>query len=402
MTTNAGPQEPPVRTSSERATFLELFLDLVYVFALTRLSSRLVGDFTTQRRTIVTESGQTLLLLLALWLVWVLAARMTSAYDPRRPSIQLTVFMIMFGSMIIAVTLPHAFGARGLAFAVTYVTVQMLRPFLLWLVIRHRERLIHARALFWALLSAGPWIVGGAVVAQSPARGGLWTLAILLDYTGLTLGYPTPRLGRTRARDYSITATHLAERFQQFVIITLGEAILVMGMTYARKFDPDGVAPVALSFLTTVLIWRIYFYRAGTLLGAAIQAAARPARLGQSGIYTHLVMVAGIFVSGGGFALVIDRPYGHLDPAWLAAIFGGPALFLAGRSRFEYEVFARVSWSRVIALIALGALVPAMLPLPPVAAAGTATAVLAGVATRDALRSWRHPPEEPSPPPLRG
>lgn len=70
MTTSGGVGLLRAREGPERATFLELFLDLVYVFALTRFSQRLIEDFTTDRRIVLTELGQTTLLLLALWLVW--------------------------------------------------------------------------------------------------------------------------------------------------------------------------------------------------------------------------------------------------------------------------------------------------------------------------------------------
>jgi low temperature requirement protein LtrA len=153
-----------------------------------------------------------------------------------------------------------------------------------------------------------------------------------------------------------------------------------------------------MSFATTVMLWRIYFYRAGTVLADAIAATPEPSRLGQSVGYTHLVMVVGIVVTGVGYELVIDHPLGHLNPAWLAAILGGPALFLAARSRFEYDVFGRVSRSRVIALLALAALGPAMIPFPPLIATTAATAVLTGVAVSDAIRARKGPPEAASPP----
>jgi low temperature requirement protein LtrA len=389
----------PSREGQARPTFLELFLDLVYVFAFTRLSSRLVGDFTTQRHVVVTETGETALLLLVLWLIWIYAARMTSVFDPRSPIIQINVFMIMFGSMIIAVALPHAFGARGLTFAVTYVVIQVLRPLLLYIAIRGPQRIIPVRGVCWALASAAPWITGAALVPQSPARGVLWTLALVLDYLGFGLGWPVPGLGYARSGDWMLRAEHLAERYQQIIIISLGESILVMGTSFARTFDSSRVAAIALSFATTVLLFRIYFYRAGTVLGAAINPGRSPGQLGRSGVYTHLVMVAGIFVTGGGYELVINRPYGHLDPGWLGVIFGGPALFLIGRALFEYEVFRRVSRPRPLGVVALAALVPAVLPLPPVAATGAAAAVLATVAVRDVVRGWKHPDETAMPPP---
>ena len=117
MTTGGAAELLRRREGPERTTFLELFLDLVFVLALTRISQRLVEDYTTERR--LAEVGQTALLLLALWLVWVHAAWVTSRFDPRQPAIQLVIVGVMFGSMTLAVALPQAFGPRGLVFGVT-------------------------------------------------------------------------------------------------------------------------------------------------------------------------------------------------------------------------------------------------------------------------------------------
>ncbi|MCM0675251.1 low temperature requirement protein A [Micromonospora phytophila] len=375
----------------------ELLLDLVFVFALTRFSERLVEDFTTDRRVVLPEVGQTALLLLALWLVWVQAAFVTSRYDTRQPVIQLLIVWTMFGSLIMAVALPHAFGARGVVFAVTYVAIQVGRP-VIFLLTRHGPgRRRAARYLCWGAVSAVPWIAGAALFPQSPARGVLWTLAIALDCTGFVLGWPVPGLGRTGAEDWKAVGEHLAQRYQQFIIITIGETILLTGMTFANEFTPDRVLPTVVSFATAVLMWRIYFHHAGTVFPAAVEAASRPGRLSKSGFYTHLVMVTGILATGVGYALVIHEPRGHENPLWLAVIFGGPALFLVGRSRLEYEVFSRVSASRVVGLLALAALTPVMLHRAPTIATSAVAVVLAGVAVWDGLREWRRPDEAPSP-----
>ncbi|WP_406077144.1 low temperature requirement protein A [Micromonospora sp. NBC_00858] len=376
----------------------ELLLDLVYVFALTGISERLILDFTTQRRVVLPELGQTALLLLALWYTWVRAAVLTSAYDPRKRAIRLALVLVMFGSMIMAVTLPFAFGDRGVVFAVTYVAIQLGKPLVLLLGRYDLERHSCARILCWAAVSAVPWIAGAVLFAQSPARGVLWTLALALDYTGLVLGWPVPRLGRTRIEDWRLAGEHIAERYQQFIVIALGETILLTGLTFADEFTPDRVVPSVVAFATTMLMWRIYFHRAGAVLPAAIEAIPRPARLGRSAFHTHLVIVTGILATGVGHALVIHHPVGNEDPLWLAVILGGPALFLAGRSGLEYEVFARVSPSRPIGLLALAALAPVMVLLPPLIATSTAATVLAGVAAWDTIREREHPGEEPSPP----
>ncbi|MET8832660.1 low temperature requirement protein A [Micromonospora sp. NPDC004540] len=377
----------------------ELLLDLVYVFVLTRFSQRLIEDFTTDRQVVLPEVGQTVLLLLALWMVWVHAAWVTSRVDPLQPVTQLLIVWTMFGSMIIAVTLPHAFGARGLLFAVTYVAIQAGKPIILLIARRDVERHSPARHLCWAAMSAVPWIAGAVLFPQSPARGALWTVAIALDYAGLVLGWPVPRLGRTGAEDWRLAGQHLAERYQQLIVITIGETILLTGAAFADAFTPDRVAPTVLSFATAVLMWRIYFHRAGAVFSAAIEVAPRPDKLGKSGYYTQLVIVTGILAAGVGYALVIREPRGHQDPLWLAVILGGPALFLAGRSRLEYEVFARLSPSRVVGLVALAAVTPALLHRAPMLAAAAATAVLGGVAVWDAMGERRHPEEAPSPPP---
>ncbi|WP_200210721.1 low temperature requirement protein A [Micromonospora coerulea] len=376
----------------------ELLLDLVYVLVLTRFSERLVEDFTTDRRVVLPEVGQTALLLLALWLVWVHAALVTSKYQTEDPVIQLLIVITMFGSLIVAVTLPHAFGQRAVVFAVAYVAVQVGKPAILLLARRDRERHRPLRHFCWGAVSAVPWIVGAALFPQSPERGVLWTLAITLDCAGFILGWPIPGLGRTRAEDWRLAGAHLAERYQQFIIITIGETILLTGMTFADEFTPDRVLPTVMSFATAVMMWRIYFHRAGTVFPAAVEAAPRPGSLGKSGFYTHLVMVTGILATGVGYALVINEPRGHQDPLWLAVIFGGPALFLAGRSRLEYEVFARVSPSRVLGLLALAALTPVMVRRAPVIVTSAAAVVLIGVAAWDGIREWRYPDQAPSPP----
>jgi low temperature requirement protein LtrA len=374
------------------ATFLDLFLDLVFVFALFRLSQGLLEHLNWS------GAFQTVLLLLAVWRVWNGTSEVSDRFDPRRPAIQLLIIGCMFGSMVLAAAVPEAFGAHGLLFAGAYVAVQVGRALVLVIITRGDERQRpEMRLLFWYGVSAVPWIAGAVV--QGWPRWVLWALALAVDWTVPRLGWPTPRMGRASAAEFAISGEFLAERQRQFFIIALGELILVTGLTFTSDgFEANRSAAAVVAFATTALLWRIYIYRAGEVLGAAVAAAPDPLRVAISAIYAHLVMVAGIVAISVGDELVIDHPFGHTPPAWVVVILGGPALFLAGRAILEYEVFGRVSRDRVAGILVLAAISPATIFLPPLLVAAAAAIVLAGIAVTDAARARGRPPEPPSPP----
>jgi low temperature requirement protein LtrA len=376
----------------QRATFLDLFLDLVFVFALFRLSQGLLDH--------LSWSGgfQTLVLLLAVWWAWAHTAAVSDRFDPARPAIQLLVIGSMFGSFVLAAAAPGAFGARGLLFASAYVAVQVGRGLFLAVVTRGDQRQrVEVRWLFWFGASAVLWIAGALV--HGWARGVLWALAVAVDSTVGGLGWPTPRLGRTRAAEYAVSAEFLAERYRQFFIIALGELILVSGLAFSSSgFEAYPRAAVVVAFATTVLLWRIYIYRAGEVLGSAVTTATDPLRVAVSASYAHLVMVAGIVAISVGDELIIRHPLEHTRAASIAVILGGPALFLAGRAILEYTVFGRVSTDRVIGLLVLAAISPAMILAPPLLVALAAAVVLVGIAIADAAHARHHPAEPPSPP----
>ncbi|MBM0235468.1 low temperature requirement protein A, partial [Micromonospora sp. STR1_7] len=369
----------PVPAAAEpgRATFLELFFDLAYVFALTRISARALEDLSSgpARESIwaaVTGGGKTLLLLLALWSVWQGTTWTTSRYDPYRIPLQSVVLTALVSGMVMGVAIPRAFGQTGLMFAVAYVVTQVSRPVVLSMAFGARPyRWLKVRMALVSAVTGVLWI-GGALLATN-AQVLFWTAALVIEYALARFGWPVPGLGRSTVSKWEVAGEHLAERYQQFFLVALGETLLVAGLTYSKGPYESGHAwAFALALATSIMLWRIYVQRAGQLLGEAVMKARHPATTGRSAADTHLVMVVGLAATAIGYELIIEHPLDRIPGTWLAMVLGGPALFLAGRARFEYEVFGRVSPSRWIAILVLAAAAVPLLHLPGLAATAVA------------------------------
>ncbi|MEU6205778.1 low temperature requirement protein A [Micromonospora musae] len=384
----------PVRDPEgpRRVTLLELFFDLVYVVALALISKGLVDGLDWYR------AAQSLIMLAAVWWTWSITTLVTDLYDPERPEIKLLIVQVMFGVLLMTTAIPEAFGDSGVVFAGTYVAIHLGRGLFLIPTVRHapetRRRAL--RIFTWFAVSAVPWIIGGYV--EGHGRAVCWAIALAIDYGGFRLAYPVPGLGVVPMAQRSVTSEHLAERYQQFFIIALGDAVLTIGLMFnpAHAGWKDS-GSFAIAFATTLLLWRIYVHKSGELLPVAIERSRSPSKFLYTAPYTHLVMIAGVVTTAAGFDLVLHPQDGSVPPAWVAVILGGPALFLAGRAAFEYEVFSRVSNSRPGGLLALLAIAPIVIFLPPVFTSLGAMLVLAGVAVTDVRRSWGRPPEAPAP-----
>jgi low temperature requirement protein LtrA len=381
MATERPEARPREGADLKRSTLAELFFDLVFVFALTQLSQALMRHLTWG------ESFRVLLLALAVWWAWSVTAWVTDLYDSQRPEIKLLIIGTMFGVLVMASAVPDAFDQRGMVFAAAYVTLQTGRALVLLLALgRHPLRRRPARVLFWFGVSAVPWITGAFVHGTS--RVLLWALAVAVDYAAAMLGWPTPVLGRSPTSEWTLAAEHLSERYRQILMIALGDTILTMGSAYSAGRPQVGrTAALATAFITTVLLWQIYAYRAGARISTSFTSGANRARPARELDWNHLAMVAGIVVTAVGNELVILHPFGHTRWSWIAVILGGPALFLTGRAHFGFVVFGYASRPRLIGLLVLAAMTPAMILLPPIVVALATDLVLIGVVAPD-LRAF--------------
>ncbi|MCX5064796.1 low temperature requirement protein A [Micromonospora lupini] len=388
--------------SSGRATFLELFFDLAFVVALTRVSQRFAGLGDDTGWTLVTGFGRTLLLFLALWLIWSHTAWITSRYEPEHPIIQAVVVGTMFAGLIMAVTLPRAMEERALPFTVAYLMVMVLRPLVVAAALRgHPRRLVPLRLVVWALASAPLWLAGA--LGPDDLRLPLWVVALAVDYLAWALGWPLPWLGVSKVGRWRIAGAHLADRYQQMFLIALGESILVIGVVFSgADYSAERAAAFAVAFATSALLWRIYFYHAGLLLSEAFGRVGMPGRLGTASERTHLVIVLSVLVTAVGYELVIDHPFGQPRPSWLLFVVGGPMLFLVARIRLEYEILGQVSRAQIIGLAALVLCTPVLARSAPMAGLTAVAGVLAVVALLGALRRRGQPSEVSASPIGRG
>jgi low temperature requirement protein LtrA len=376
---------------STRATFLELFFDVVFVFALRALTQLLLDKLTWS------GAYQTLVLLLAIVFVWATTARVTERLEPQRPPVQLLVLATMVGALVGSAALPEAFGKTGLIFAATYLAIQIGRNLFLMFLLRGQEdRHVPQRSVIWYAATGVPWVIGA--LASGTVRTALWTLAVVLIYLGRWFNYPLPGLRRLAGGQVPAVGEYLAERYRALFIIGLGEVVLGLGSTLtSHGFATTQTVAFVVAFAVIALIWRIYIFRAGADIGPAIQASARPEAIANLASYAHIIMIGGLVVTSVGDALVIEHPLGHPRTAETVTILGGPTLFLAGRYLLAYLVFTRPDRGRIIGLIAVVCLVPPMLFVPPLVVTIAAGAVLAGVVIADNVRIGNRTISPPGP-----
>jgi len=179
--------------------------------------------------------------------------------------------------------------------------------------------------------------------------------------------------------------THLAERCQLFLIVALGESILMIGATFGQlEHSAAVVAALVVSFLGTVALWWIYFDRGAEAASEIIARMSDPGRLGRSGYtYFHLPMVAGIIVTSVGDELTLTHPTGHAETAAIATIVGGPALFLAGHLLFKGVTFGHYALSRPVALVVVAGLAAVGSHLAPLVLSAATALTVAGVVAWD-------------------
>ncbi len=344
---------PIVPNQHARVTYAELLFDLVFVFAVTQVSHTLLGRFTGL------GILQTTLLFLSIWWVWVYTAWITNWLNPELTPVRVLLFFLMLGGLVLSTSIPKAFESRGLWFAAAYAAMQVGRT-LFWLASIPPGRLLGRmnaiRILIWLLVSAMFWIAGG--FAEGHTRLILWAVALAIEYISPAVRFWIPKYGASSVADWVVEGGHMAERCAGFIIIALGESIVVTGATFADlPWTFETVSAFVSAFLGALAMWWIYFHKGAEAGSEQISRSSEPGRLARLAYtYLHMPIVAGIILSAVANELVLTHPADHSDLKTVGSAIGGPLLFLIGTILFKHTFRRFLQLSHGAGIVALCAL----------------------------------------------
>jgi low temperature requirement protein LtrA len=379
----------------QRATTLELFYDLVFVFAVTQVSHLLLAHLDWE------GVGQSVLVLLVVWWSWNYTTWVTNELDPRSIVVRLLLIALMLASLLMAIAIPEAFGDKALLFAGSYVAIQVGRHSFLTFAAADPgtiERQRAGRILIWFVAAGVLWIAGA--LADGSTRTVLWLAALALDYGAPLVTFWLPGRPRLLPEAWEVGSAHFAERFQLFIIIALGETVVITGATTSElDLTTARVVAFGLAFLATAALWWLYFSLVATIAERRLALAENRTVIARDAYtYLHVVIVAGILLSAVGDELVIAHPTDELPDAELAAVVCGPALYLLAHVALRLRMTGTIGGRRLagaIACLAIGAIGAAA---PALVVAALLLAVLVAVIVGDQVAAARRRGRgEPSP-----
>ncbi|WP_226017510.1 low temperature requirement protein A [Novosphingobium sp. FKTRR1] len=374
-----------------QVSYIELFFDLVYVFAITQVSHTLHQGLDAL------GLARTALLFFAVWWAWIYTVWAANWADPARTPVRIMLLAGMLASLLIAVALPEAFGHgaqdRGALFVGAYVTLQIGRTlFMAWAMGRENPAGMRnmLRITAWFALSAPFWLMG-ALADPAGARLGWWLAAVAIEYAGPLAWFRTPGLGRSVAQDWDISGAHMAERGALFVLIALGEGIVATGASFAAlPASPATTTAFVINFAGSALMWWIYFAIGAERGAEHIAGHAEAGKVARSAYtYLHMPIAGGIVVTAVADALLLAEPNVPATTALIATQCGGTVLFLVGTGLFKRFASPHRNFplSHLIGVGGLALLALAARPLHLSAGALAASVVVALLIV--ALWEWR-------------
>jgi low temperature requirement protein LtrA len=358
-----------------RVTPLELFFDLVFVFAITQVTSTLADD--------PTWGGvvRGLLVLAALWWAWGVYAWLTSAADVDEGGVRLTMLASMAAMFGAALAVPGAFGDDAVLFGVAYFLVRVLHLVLSAIVSRDDPDRREALLRFTPTAIVGPSLLVVAGFLAGNARIAVWVVALTLDYLGPVLG----GIGR----GWRVAPEHFAERHALIILIALGESLIAIGAGAGFDLDTGVLVAAGLGIVVVAALWWLYFDVAAIIARSRLAEASGAAlhRLAlHSYSYLHLPIVAGVVLFALGLKTTLGDVGAELATVPAVGLCGGAALYLLGEIAFLFRATGRIFRRRSIGVLVLLALIPIALVIPALAALALVSGVCSSIVAYEALR----------------
>jgi len=324
----------------QRTSYLELFFDLVFVFAITQVTT-LIDEHPTAG-----GFARAALVLGVVWWAWSGYAWLTNAIDIESFGVRVAMLAATLGSFFVALAVPHAFDTQGAWFAVPYLGVRVLHIVLyIWGLRRDPAHQAAVRRLARWFLLAPVVLFAGGLVSGTNLRTGLWALALAIDVAG-ALG-----VGRRTASGFRVSPAHFAERYALFVIIALGESIVAIGISAGHEHrDATFAAAVAVAFAGAASLWWAYFDFVALAAERSLRFIApelRGPRARDVFTFFHFPQVLGIIFFAVGAKDTLADPLEHLSHSGRAALVLGFSLPLLATTLGRYRVVHHIAWERV-------------------------------------------------------
>jgi low temperature requirement protein LtrA len=377
----------PVR--EQRVTPLELFFDLVFVYAITQVTLLMSDDLTWP------GLGRGLLVLAALWWAWTGYAWLTNTLEPEEGAVRAGMFAAMAALLVVALAVPEAFDANAVLFGLAYLIVRLLHLVLYAIAGKRDPDLLDAIVRFTPSATLAPAIILAAGFFDGRAQVALWVIALAVDYLGALIG---------RGEGWRISPAHFAERHGLIVIIALGESIVAIGVGAAGEPLTAGIVTAAvLGIVVIAALWWAYFdvYAVWPQRQLSRATGATRARLARDYYsYLHLPMIAGIVLFALGLKKTIEHVGDPLDTVAAVALCGGLSLYflthVAMRIRLVHVVrrttAGQPGWigpGRLVTGIGMLALLPAALELSALTALALVAALSCALIAYDVIH-YRH------------
>ncbi len=337
---------------------IELFFDLIFVFAISQLSHHLAAHFSWQ------GAAETGILLLAVTCVWAYTSWVATMIPVHRPSSAWMLIAIMLLGLIMNASIGDAFATTAWSFVIPLLVIQLGRT--LWTIIyapdsAYKEHFI--RVLIWLLLTTPLWLLGA--LAQGEQRLGYWAAAVIIELLGTWFAHPVP--GRkAKTEHWPFNAEHMLERCNLFIIIALGETVLMAGIALAEH--PTNLLTLMTgtsAMVGIIALWALAFGSIQTHTEHHLKKTLDPVKVSRHAMNTLTIMVAGLVLLAVANEKIIHHPQGHASLALGFTASIGAAIFLLAQSWYLHSVLkvrSHIHWLGALAITPVGA---AALVLPP-------------------------------------